>query len=230
MALDKTQDPNLEFMVKVGQGEPALRILLSKRREGQSVDPEVQGESVPADEEGLLPARHSDVKLYGGPKFITFWDLGRKWDGSQFADVQYTVAPTYDYVIGGAGTASYRTTTVPTLSQLEDLQNLILEDNLTQLEKNHPMISMDEAEYFNIEVGSSFFGDIGTWTDKGLKMTQAELNALTSLTISLPRAFFNSLVLTGDNKMTITRVNDPDGPVESDTPAVYAQTKRSYPV
>lgn len=233
MSLDPSLDPNVEFMAKL-KGESRLRILLSERRK-----PEAGAEQTVSEgpTEGLLPANHSKPTLFPSKNpYIEFYDMGRKWNGSAFVDVSYNVAPTYDYVVSGV--ASYRTTTVPTLAQLNTLRDTIFDYDVEDIENQHPRITKAEGEYFELLLGNmSGLADTQAhenenWTEKGWKTTQKELDAITNFTVGSTAyinndtlateqtadAYFNKLVLTGSSKRTITEIYDPAAPVVAYAP------------
>ncbi len=177
------QDPNKLFRYRLGHGDAALRILLSKN---ESVSVTAQSSTTEATQsKGIVRVdRPSDDILRKKKKVtgtINFWDLGQILDDTDYIDIPWQIVPTPD----GAG---HYFEFGP--SDWDDFWAYIFTIDIADWEDNYKKLSYEEAERYGLDVYDNINGipyevsrngpNLGNdppnpvtdtkWTEQGLKI------------------------------------------------------------
>jgi len=191
-------------------------IIIYRKKRPHRGQTQRRGPIVPFEQPEYLPRRLSK-------KFITFYDLGRKWDGSAFSDyITQTIDPVYDFS-DPAGLGFWEATHDPSLTELETLRDSVIDYPIADIETKHPKASLDEGKYvLKLQLGSaSNTADTDArWTADGWKVTQSELDAMSDFKIGGSDSLVMSATLTGASKDHITSVYDPSASPVSYNPRV----------
>lgn len=147
---DNTRDPNYLFNVKTGKGEPAVRILLSKKPEGSTTADE--SDDTPAPRKGVLHGRRRpNAPLIRKKKgsVLNFYDMGQvKNEEGDWVDLPYEsaldFAPTLDLSLA-------HIVSVCEADRLFALRDLLLPDPETWKTKFRK-VELDDAVKYGLAV------------------------------------------------------------------------------
>lgn len=184
MSLDKQLDPNKLFKVRLGQGESALRILLSANakariassKRGDSSGPKTQGTIKRTLRANELVGRKAGVA-------INFYDMGQILDGGDWVDIPFSIPNTI--TVTGTDVADRSLD----FSEWEELEDYLFTADPADWKTTYRKLSYESAERYGLDIldnansvwypvarnGSRYSQDgsgllvSGTkWTDKGL--------------------------------------------------------------
>jgi hypothetical protein len=206
---DPRKDPNYLFKIRLRRGEAPLRILLSKIQK-QVSDDQILRSKKRRHEGPLESSKKEDDPIIQRKQGITFYDMGRKWNGSAFVDIDYTVPTVYNK--DGTSNAGFALTPM-TLTNYRSMESFIIDYSMDQLEQMHPKISQEQGAYSNFKTGPEFAG-LGTlWKSGKLMATQAQLDAVADFSVGYgvgPSVYFYQAVkLRGTGRYKLTNSYDP---------------------
>lgn len=168
-------------------------------------------------------------------QFLQLYDMGRKWNGSAFIDVDWTITTTHSTDISGTYDSNPPSYNPAPLASLDALRAAIIDYDIEDIEDMHPRIDLVEGDYLNIAILNDFTlvtntSDDADWTNEGWKLSEAEL-ATTNFRLRQVGSgsvvpgegerddlFFMPMVLTGASKDKITNEYNPAGAIVAYTP------------
>lgn len=226
MSIDKTKDPNKLFKVRLGQGEVALRILLSGGGKGQTVRiGNTSGGSDRNPKQGTLKPVRKPNTIVGRrktPQGINLYDMGQMWNGTSWDDLNFQVltdpisVPT-TLVIPPLTTSDYNNRDATFLSVPTD-------DWFTTFRKiTKGTLSSKYALFGAFTTFFDLLDNLTQWQDGGLILTQAQVDSGLSIlegAVYGSSFFFNGYtVLDGQANVKITGTQDYTDPSVAFTPS-----------
>lgn len=150
------------------------RVTITLKGKKKPIPEPKKGPILPTDTPEYLPRRLTQQ--------LQLFDMGRKWNGSAFVDIDWTIPTTHtedEFIVGEYGTDPLSGVELP-LAHSDDLRSTIIDYDLADIEDMHPRIGEVEGEYLNFMIGNGLTPVVHTstdpdWTEKGWKLSAAEL-------------------------------------------------------